>query len=69
MPRPKKKLNTADKRDDALLAHCEKFIRDQRIHCPEAVHQTDRVIENAYEFIEGICNIVGYHRMEDDDDP
>ena len=43
---------------------CEKFIEDQRIHCAETVYQTDRVIENAYEFIEGVCDIVGYY-----DDP
>lgn len=66
--KPKKKYNTANKRDDALLAHCEKFIRDQQITCSEAVHQTDRVIENAYEFIEGVCEIVGYHQTEDDED-
>jgi hypothetical protein len=50
---------------EALLALCRKFIKDQRITCPETIAQTDRVIVNAYDFIEGICDIVGYH--EDDD--
>lgn len=40
---------------------CQKFITDKAIICPEAVYQTDRVIENAYELIEGICDIVGYY--------
>lgn len=48
----------------ALVAHCEQFIQDQRIHCAETVYQSDRVILNAYEFIEGVCDIVGYY-----DDP
>jgi len=51
-----------------LWEHCKKFIEDQRIHCSESVYQTDRVIENAYEFIEGICDIVGYYEDEDDDE-
>lgn len=48
---------------DRLLAHCRAFIEAQNITCAETVHQTDRVIENAYEFIEGICDIVGYKEM------
>ena len=44
----------------ALWAVCEKFILDQKISCAEIVYQTDRVIENAYEFIEDVCDVVGY---------
>lgn len=51
-----------------LLKHCRKFIEDQRIRCAETVHQSDRVIENAYEFIEGICEIAGYYQDQDDQD-
>ena len=47
-----------------LVDHCEQFITTQRISCAETVYQTDRVIENAYEFVEGVCDIVGYY-----DDP
>jgi hypothetical protein len=46
----------------ALLAHCRAFIQAQTITCAETVHQSDRVIENAYAFIEGVCGIVGYHK-------
>ena len=45
---------------------CEEFIKKQKISCPETVYQSDRVMENAYEFIEQICNIVGYY--DDDQD-
>lgn len=53
------------KREDLWL-HCQKFIKEQKISCAETVYQTDRVIVNAYEFIEGICGIVGYVASEDD---
>lgn len=45
-----------------LLQHCQNFINDERIRCAESVYQTDRVIEHAYQFIEGICEIVGYFK-------
>ncbi|MBS4046544.1 MAG: hypothetical protein KG075_21910 [Alphaproteobacteria bacterium] len=45
---------------------CQRFIREQRITCDEAVYQQDNVIANACEFIEGVCEIVGYH---DEDKP
>jgi chromosome segregation ATPase len=43
-----------------LLKIVEDFIEEQMISCPEAIHQSDRVIENAYQFIEDLCNKVGY---------
>ena len=39
---------------------CRTFVDRQNIECGEAIYQTDRVIENAYEFIERICKVVGY---------
>lgn len=55
------------KQEKELLEHCRKFISDLEIGCAEVVYQSDRVIEKAYEFIEGICDIVGYCETEDDD--
>jgi hypothetical protein len=43
-----------------LWVVCEKFIENQRISCPETIGQCDRVIENAYDLIEDICDVVGY---------
>ena len=45
---------------DDLEEYCRLFVQRMRISCPETIYQTDRVIENAYEFIEGICERVGY---------
>lgn len=44
-----------------LFNLCQDFIRDNKIRCAEDIYQKDRVIENAYNFIEEICEIVGYH--------
>ena len=52
--------------NEDLVNLCVSFIKDNRIHSPETVYQTDRVIVNAYAFIEEICNIVGYHDSEDE---
>jgi len=43
-----------------LYAICKEFIDTNNIACAETIYQTDRVIENTYEFIERICEIVGY---------
>lgn len=51
--------------DRAAADICRKFVREQQISCAECVHQSDRVIENAYAFIESICNHVGYYREDD----
>lgn len=50
-----------------LWQFCREFVEKQNISCAEAVYQSDRVIENAYEFIEGICERVGYKEMEDEE--
>jgi len=41
---------------------CQSFVRNRDIHCSESIHQTDRVSEGAKEFIEEVCDIVGYHK-------
>jgi len=48
-----------------LLRACELFIDSHQIRCAEDCYQTDRVILEAPELVEEICQIVGYY--EDDD--
>lgn len=50
----------------ALWKVCEKFISDQDIGHAETIYQCDWVIENAYEFIEEVCDVVGYQPYEED---
>ena len=46
---------------------CEQFVTHQNISCAETVYQTDRVIENAYKFIEQVCDVVGYAPLDDEE--
>jgi len=47
-----------------LFRLCEQFIIENEISYPEAIYQRDSVIGNAYEFLEEMCNIVGYASIE-----
>jgi hypothetical protein len=51
---------------DELLQVCMDFIRENQINCPENIYQSDRVILNAQEFIEKICDLVGYCEVEEE---
>jgi len=55
----------------ARLSKLEKvvaaFIEKQEVSCPEVIYQSDRVIENAYEFIEALVDIVGYYEYPEDE--
>lgn len=62
---PKKPRRTKEER---LMACCLKYFKDQRIGCVEDINQTDRVIENAYDFIADIGKIIGYWKDPDDKD-
>ncbi len=53
---------------ERLFELTQKFITDQRIHCGETVYQSDRVIENGYEFIHEACKIVGFFKDPDDEE-
>ena len=54
-------------KEQELFALCQKFIEKHNIWGDETIYQTDHVIENAYELIEDICNIVGYAKLEDEE--
>jgi hypothetical protein len=45
----------------------EKFIKEQKITCPETIYSCDNVITNSYSFIRNCCNVVGYLKTEEDE--
>jgi hypothetical protein len=47
-----------------LMDAVRRFIEDNHITCAETISQTDRVIENAYDFIEELAEIAGYAKAE-----
>lgn len=44
---------------------CKNFVLENEISCPDAIYQCDHIVENAYEFIEKICDVVGYYNSND----
>lgn len=48
-------------RNEKLYNTVMKFMIDNDVTCSEAIYQTDRVIENAYKFIDDL-----YQLVEDD---
>jgi hypothetical protein len=44
--------------EKVLSERVKKFMVDNRISCEETIYQSDRVIENAYDFIADLFNIV-----------
>lgn len=49
-----------------LVKLCQKFVIDNKIRCAESISQMDHVIANAYDFLEAICEVIGYY--DDDTD-
>lgn len=51
---------------DSIETIVKNFIKQNKIYCPETIYQSDMVIQNAYEFIEQLCDNVGYYDEEED---
>ena len=51
-----------------LQNYCQEFIKDTQISCADAIYQSERVIENATSFIERVCEIVGYHKIDGEEE-
>lgn len=54
-------------KQNELWEHVKAFVDRQNITCSETVYQSDRVILNAYEFIDRACEIVGFAPCDDDE--
>ena len=50
-----------------LAYEVKKYVVKQNITCAETIYQTDRVIINAYEFMDKIFKMVGFVKGEDDE--
>lgn len=48
----------------ALRAIVKKFIEYNKIRCAESVYQTDCIAENSLDFIEELCEVVGYYEED-----
>lgn len=54
------------KLDAELFDLCREFIKENEISCAEDIYQSDRIEANALDFIEQICELIGYHEEEED---
>lgn len=48
-----------------LWTHCAQFINNQCISCAKDIARCENVMEHSYEFIEKVCDIVGYWKDEE----
>lgn len=53
--------------EQKVVGIVRKFIEDNKIHSAETIYQCDWVAEKALEFIEELCDEVGYKKFEEDD--
>jgi hypothetical protein len=51
---------------EKLWSVCEKFIKKHSINCAETIHQCDGPQIDATNFIEEVCDVVGYDKSEED---
>lgn len=67
--RHKKGTTTPDSSTESvesrLLAAVRGYIYANVITSEETIYQTDRVAETSIEFVEQLCNIAGYLKLED----
>ena len=53
--------------NDGLHKLVQDFIKEHGVSCSEAIYDNDAVIENAYELLEKMFDIVGYDKVEEDE--
>lgn len=58
-------MNDMEWKARECLRLVDEFIKGNGITCAEAVTQSDRVIQNAYDFIESLCDVAGYAEYEE----
>lgn len=53
-------------KQEKLMRICQLFINSHQIRAAENCYQMDKVLDDALEFIEEMCGIVGYYEDEDE---
>jgi len=63
-----KELNDLLRRYETLWVICQAYIKDHHISCSESIWQVDEILLNTPDFLEQICEIVGYHECDNEDE-
>jgi hypothetical protein len=61
-------LMTRPERAEKVLQLVEAFVKEQEVSCSEAIYQNDNVIVGAYEFIDQLCEVAGFHKFEEENE-
>lgn len=59
---------TSDEKAAKVHEIVQAFIVKHRISCPDSIGQVDRIITDAYDLIEDLCNVVGYYQYPEEDE-
>lgn len=52
--------------DVELLDLCKEFIEEHKIRCSEKIYDDDKISYASLEFIESICDLIGYYEEDED---
>lgn len=47
-----------------LLELCRRWIAENKVQCAEAIYQIDNITFESLEFVEKICELVGYDKFD-----
>lgn len=59
-------MSAFDVRKEHLWRLVQQFMLEQDISGPECIYQSDRVILNAHDLLDKLCETVGYPEMDKD---
>ena len=68
VPKIIKRLQLFSDKKEKLWELCKKFIHTHTIYGEESVYQRDDISLDSLDFIDAVCNIVGYHVYSENDD-
>jgi hypothetical protein len=52
--------------ESKLRLLCEGFIQEHKITCADSIYQRDKMYEEAPVLLQKICDLVGYHKQDED---
>lgn len=54
--------------DAEIFDLCKDFIKDNEITCVEDIYRSATIEANALELLEQICELIGYHDYDEEED-
>ena len=51
--------------NELIRKRIDEFVQENKIYCSDTIYQSDRVIENAYTFLDDIITLSGFYQDAD----